>query len=270
MKALAPAGAALAVLTLCQAAQAQEDFRSADAGRPIRVEDARPLKFREWEVEIGSRGSFEEGARGLESVLELKVGVFRNAQFGLEIDGGLESPRGGGGTENGLEAASAHLLYGLRRETVSLPAVAVRLQGSTPGAGELGNQDAQLGVTAIATRSIGRFRVHGNGGYTLASADDGGDYWRVGLAGDYPVGLFSTAVLADVYAEIPAGAGSARTWVDAGVRRQITNRTVLDLGVSTRIDQWSDGNANVELVIGLSRILGLGGAAPPYPDPAIR
>ena len=56
----------------------------------------------------------------------------------------------------------------LARETVSLPGVAVRLDASTPGAGAIGHDDWQLGVTGIATRSLGRLRMHGNGGYRIA------------------------------------------------------------------------------------------------------
>lgn len=269
MKAFAIASA-IVILSVPQAAWAQEDFRSADAGRPIRVEDAKPIKFREWEIEIGSRGAFEEGARGLLGVLELKAGLIRNAQIGIEIESAVESLSGGAGTVSGVEAVSAHVLYALRRGTPGGPAVAIRVDGSSPGAGVLRHEDAQFGVEGIATRSFGRLRVHGNAGHTYASAADGGDYWRVGIGSDYPVGLFSTAVLADVYWEVPADAGPTRTWVDMGTRLQITNRTVLDLGVSTRIDEWNDGNANVEIIVGFSRVFGIGRAGPAYPNPSIR
>jgi hypothetical protein len=258
------------VLALPRSARAQEDFRSADAGRPIRVEDATPIKFREWEVELGSRGGFEEGARGLEGILELKAGLIRNAQIGIEVEGAWESGPDGADAATGLEAFSAHLLYALRRETPAMPALAVRLDASSPGAGDVRNRDAQFGLEGIGTRSFGRFRIHGNGGYTFASVADGGDFWRLGVGGDYPLGLFSTAVLADVYLEVPADAGSTRSWIDVGTRLQLTNRTVLDLGLSTRVDQWNDGHANVEVVLGFSRVFGIPRGGPAYPDPAIR
>lgn len=252
------------------AGRAQEDFRAADLDRPIRVEDAKPIEFRAWELELGSRGSLEEGTSGLQAVFELKAGLIRSAQLGLEIESALRSFGSGAGTDAGVEAVSVHLLYGVLRETPSLPALAVRLEGSTPGTGAIGHEDAQLGIKGIATRSLGRLRLHANGGYTVASDADGADYWRVGLGTDYPIGLFSRAVLADVYAEIPTSQGRSRVWVDVGTRLQMTNRSVLDVGVSTRLDQWDDGNANVELAIGFSRVFGLFGGAPPYPDPSIR
>jgi hypothetical protein len=261
---------AVALVSVPSAARAQEDFRAADLDRPLRVEDARPTEFRAWELELGSRGSFEEGVSGLHGVLELKAGLIRNAQMGLEVESGLRSLGSGAGTDTGLEAVTAHLLYGVARETPSLPALAVRVEGSTPGTGAVGHEDAQLGVKAIFTRSLGRLRLHANGGYTVASDADAADYWRVGLATDYPIGLFSRAVLADVYAEIPTSQGRSRVWVDVGTRLQMTNRSVLDVGVATRLDQWGEDNANVELVIGFSRVFGLFGGAPPYPDPSIR
>ena len=43
------------------ALHAQEDFRAADADRPIRVEDAYPVKLYEWEWELGSSSTAAEG-----------------------------------------------------------------------------------------------------------------------------------------------------------------------------------------------------------------
>jgi hypothetical protein len=250
--------------------RAQEDFRAADLDRPTKVEDATPVEFRAWEIEFGSRGELAEGTRAFDGVLELKAGLFRNTQIGVELEAGLERVGSGGGSETGLEAASAHLFYGIRRETISGPALALRIDVSSPGAGALRHEDVQLGIKGITSRSIGRLRLHGNGGYMLASEPDGGDYWRAGLGGDYPWGLFSRALLADVYAEIPTSGARARVWAEAGLRIQVSNRSVLDLGVGTRIDEWEAGTPNVELIIGLARVFGLRPRVDPYPNPAIR
>ncbi|MBT8488117.1 MAG: hypothetical protein KJO65_04725, partial [Gemmatimonadetes bacterium] len=95
----------------------QEDFRSADLDRPIRVEDASPIELREWEIEFGSRASFAEGpARELEALFDLKTGIWPNTQFGIEIEGVLESVGAPATTSTGVKAVSAHLLYGLARE----------------------------------------------------------------------------------------------------------------------------------------------------------
>ena len=257
------------LLTTPYGAGAQEDFRAADLDRPIKVEDANPIEFRAWEMEVGSRGSAREGSQHLETVLELKAGLLRNAQLGIELGPVLE--RGGSvGTEVGLESASAPVFYGLRRETVSGPALAIRIDAATPGTGAVGHEDAQVGFKGIASSSFGRLRLHTNGGYVVAGDADGGDYWRGGFGGDYPLGLFSRALLADLYAEIPTSGARARVWTEVGMRIQISNVSVLDVGLATRLDEWDAGRPNVELVLGFARVFGIGVNVGGYPNPAIR
>lgn len=251
-------------------ASAQEDFRSADLDRPVRVEDAVAIEMREWELELGSRAAFTEGpVRELEALFELKTGILPNTQVGVELEGVLESLGGvAGGTRTGIEGAGLHVLYGLARQTPSLPALAFRLDVASPGLGTLGNEEAQLGLKGMLTRSFRRTRIHVNGGYVVAGDADGGDYWRLGLGTDHPVGLFSRAILADVYAELPTA--DSRVWIDLGARFQVTNLSVIDVGIATRVDQWRDDRANLELTLGFSRVFGFEPDVPPYPNPSIR
>ena len=93
MKHLAPrlvAGAAISLLVHAAPLAAQEDFMSADLERPLLVEDAFPLKFREWEVELGLRGGPAETGSGLLGIAELKSGLFLNGEVGLEIEAGVQ------------------------------------------------------------------------------------------------------------------------------------------------------------------------------------
>ena len=252
------------------ALQAQEDFRAADADRPIRVEDAYPVKLYEWEWELGSRGRIAEGGEYLVSgLLELKTGIARNWQLGLEANGNQE--REANVRKNGVEQFSAHLFYNLNQEGRSTPALALRADILSPGIGDVGREDVGARLRAILTRSYGRLRLHFNGAYDWASGSDGGNLWSGGLAFDYPIGLFSKAVLGDVYAEIPADTGDARVWAEFGTRFQLTNSSVLDLGLTSRVDQWTDGTPNIGIVIGLSRVFGIAGLikVPPYPNPRI-
>lgn len=248
---------------------AQEDFRNLDLSRPLLTEDAYPVKLREWEVELGSRGRLSDGGSGAEAVLELKTGPFLNTQAGLELEGVVED--GTDGVASGLESAGVHLLYNVNRETWSWPAFAVRVDARSPGAGEAGHEDWSARLKGIATRSFGRMRVHANAGYDVASRVDGDDAWVAGLAFDYPIGLFSRTVMGDVFMEVPVDRGRTRVWLEAGTRWQLTNVSVLDLGLATRLDEWETGRANVEVVVGLSRVFGIPGLVevPPYPDPRI-
>ena len=65
---------------------------------------------------------------------------------------------------------------------------------------------------------------------------------------------------------------SARAWAELGTRVQVTNLSVIDVGLSTRLDEWDRGSANIRLVVGFSRVFGIGGLVrvPEYPDPSIR
>lgn len=248
---------------------AQEDFRASDPGRPLRVEDAIPLKLREWEVEIGFRAAGREAGSAALGGFELKTGLFRNAQVGVAVEGGVEDR---GEAAGGLESVHANVLVQLGRETPSMPAVGLRAEVGTPGAGPLGHEAWSASASAVATRSLGRLRLHGNGGFGVMGDADGGDYWAVGLGFDYPIGLFSRAILGAVSAEIPTGEGRSRVWLEVGSRWQISNWSVFDVGISTRLDEWEAGNANVELVVGLSRVFGIAGLTrvPAWPSPTIR
>lgn len=243
-------------------ATAQEDFRAADPDRPIQVEDAYPVKLREWELETGARGAWSEAGNEAEGSLEIKSGILLNTQAGLELEGVWTEDDGGG-----LAGGVLHVLHNFNRETWSWPALSARLEVETPGAGDAGRDGWGGALIGIATRSFDRLRLHVNAGYSRGDED----FWRGGVAFDYPVGLFSRAILGDVYAEIPDDGSDTRVLAEIGTRWQLTNWSVLDVGLGTRLDEWADGDANVGLVIGLSRVFGIAGltSVPPYPDPRI-
>lgn len=256
--------------TFPAAAAGQEDFRNTDRGRPLLTEDAYPIEFREWEFELGGRGRLVEGetASGAGAAVGLKTGLFRNAQVGLEIETALEQQAGG--TEFGLEGVGASLMYGLRRETWGAPALAIRGDVHAPGSERLGRDDWAFDLTGIMTRSFGRFRMHANGGHHVRG-DGVGDSWRVGVAVDYPVGLFSRLLMADVVAEVPVHGGRSRVWLELGTRWQTTNASVVDLGLATRLDEWEAGRSNVELTVGIARAFGISGlvGVPRYSEPTL-
>ena len=247
----------------------QEDFRNTDRGRPLFTEDAYPIELREWELELGGRGRLVEGETGSGAGVTagLKTGLFLNTQVGFEIESVLE--RYATGTELGLGGAGVSLMHGLRRETWRGPALAVRADAHTPGSQGAGRDDWAFDLTGIMTRSFDRLRMHANVGHRFAGDGDGGDNWRAGLAVDYPVGLFSRLVMADIYAEVPVDGGRARVWLELGTRWQLTNASVVDLGLATRLDEWDAGRPNLELTVGFARAFGVPGLVrvPSYPEP---
>ncbi|MFW6206421.1 MAG: hypothetical protein ACOC5J_00640 [Gemmatimonadota bacterium] len=252
---------------------AQEDFRSLDPGRPLRTTDAYPKKLFEWELQVGARGEIGEESRSGAAPLALGVGLLPNLEAGLEVEPGFEDPDDAD-TAWGVEEVGLHVLYNFNQESWRWPAFAAQLGVVAPvGGGEIGREGWETSGRLVATRSFAsRVRVHANGGYRHRNEADGGEFWIGGLAVDVPLGLSSRLLMADVFAEIPKEGGPTRSWAGVGARFQVSNWTVLDLGVATRTDRWADGPSNVELTVGLSRVFGIRALtpAPRYPEPPIR
>ena len=212
-------------------AAAQEDFRAADLDRPIQVEDAYPVKYREWELETGSRGVWSKAQNQAEGSIEIKTGILLNTQAGLTLEGAWEDDG------SGVAGGGLHVFHNFNRETWSWPALTGRVDVLTPGTGDVGRDDWGVSLLGIATRSLHRLRLHANAGY----ANEDEEFWRAGVAFDYPLGLFSRAILGDLYAEIPTDGGNDRVLAEFGTRWQLTNWSVLDVGLGTRLDEWADG-----------------------------
>ena len=249
---------------------AQDDFRHVDEGRPIRIGDAYPLKFMEWEWQIGTRAEFAEGGNyEAAGVIEFKLGIARNFELAIETHSALT--REAGVSQSGIEEFVTHLLFNLNQEGVSMPAFGIRGDLITAGVGAVGRQDPAAAITGLITRTLGGWRAHVNAGHTWASASDGGDYWQGGVGFDRVLGLSSRVLLGDIYVELPADGGQGRVWLDFGSRLQMTKTLVLDAGISARLDEWVDGNSNIGITVGLSRNFGFGAliAVPPYPNPRI-
>ena len=253
-------------------ANAQEDFRSLDAGRPLKVTDAYPKKYLEWEFQFGLQGGWTEGdSRSLAGLLVLETGLFRNFEIGAGLQVATEDA--GASATTGLEALEVEALYNFKHEGWAWPAVAIQGSAEAPTGGDLSRDGWAWGVDLLLTRSLSnRLRIHVNGGYAVASEVDGDDYWRGGVAFDIPMGFSSRLIMGDVYAEVPVDTGPTRAWAELGTRVQVTNLTVIDVGLATRLDEWDRGTANVRLVVGFSRVFGIGGLVrvPEYPDPSIR
>ncbi len=249
---------------------AQDDFLHVDEGRPIRIGDAYPIKFMEWEWEIGTSADLAEGGNyETAGVIEFKLGIARNFELGIETRSALT--REAGVSQSGIEEFATHLLFNLNQEGVSMPAFAIRGDLIAAGVGAVGRQDPAAAIKGLVTRTLGGWRAHVNAGFTWASASDGGDYWIGGIGFDRALGLSSRVLLGDIYVEIPADGGQERVWLDLGSRFQMTKTLVLDAGISARLDEWVDGNSNIGITVGLSRNFGFGSlvAVPPYPNPRI-
>jgi len=270
LRILAP-GSILVALAFAVPILAQDDFRHLDEGRPTKIEDAYPLKFLEWEWQLGAQGRLAGDEQyGAESVFEFKVGAAPNLQIGVEGHGAWERALSSNAT--GIENFGAHVLYNLNQEGPRSPALAVRGDLFLPGIGDLGRGGAGGRLKAIATRGFGITRFHLNAAREWNRAGDGGDRWTGGLGFDRPLGFTSRAIVGDIYVESLDAGGPVQVWLDAGMRVQISKQAVLDFGASFQMNDWVDGVGNVGLIVGLSRAFGFSSLAnvPRYPDPAIR
>ena len=251
------------------AAEAQDDFRHLDRGRPLRVEDAYPIKLNEWEWEAGGALARRSDETAGAIVLELKTGLFRNAQLGVEAHGAIE--REEGVSASGIEEVGFHLLYNLNQEGRRSPAIAFRGDVAVPGSGAVAAPATTGRAAAMLTRTLGPARLHLNGAHRWSPTEEGGNTWEFGAALDRVLGLSSRMMAADILVEVP-DMGPNRVWVDIGARVQLTKQTVFDAGLYSRVDQWGDGTPEVGLTVGVSRSFGVRRLVPvgPYPSPRLR
>lgn len=224
---------------------AQVDYRNLDAERPLRVTDAYPVERYAFEASLPYEMGFTGGRTSHALRPHLDYGIGRNLMVGL----GAELVQGS--TDAG--AMEAGVLWNLRRETLTWPAISVVVDAITDF------DQASVTMGGLATRSFGRTRLHFNTAARVASASRGlppasSDWWA-GVAWDYTILRSSTVVAAELTAE---GIGD-ESFVDLGVgfRRQISPAVVLFGGVSQAVQ-----GEGTRFNLGLSQAFGIAGLMP--------
>jgi len=223
--------------------RAQTDYRNLDAGRPLRVEDAMPIEQKALELLAGYELRRGAGAQGHRGTVALTWGLLPNAQIELGLEA-ANVPDAAGRTSGiaGLEAAA---LYGLTPERPGLPALALRGAVHAP-VGALAPDATEAEIGAIATRSIGRQRLHAAGGW-------GGERWWYGAALDRTFFRSSLLGALEVTASRDETGQPVALRAGAGMRWQWTTGTVLDVGVHR---QWrAAAGRDVALTLGLTRMI---------------
>ncbi|MGE0438898.1 MAG: hypothetical protein AB7L66_00170 [Gemmatimonadales bacterium] len=226
---------------------AQTDFRNLDSGRPSRVTDAYPVE--RYAVELSFPYSFSSGGGRSEHSLgpRIDVGLFRNGSVDIGFDLDVDS---------GVGVVEAGLLWNVRRETPSLPAVSFAVEAAAP----VGDQASSGGLTAglLATRSVGRSRLHLNGRFSVlgdATPPRVGSRWWLGAAWDRTLIRSSTVLVAEAGIEREV-AGADLVWsAGLGFRRQIAPTWVLLGGLNHRFEA-SAGQTTIRA--GLSNAFALG------------
>lgn len=220
------------------------DHDNLDPNRPIGMEDAYAIPKGEIGLEGGVRfNDRREGRTRVTFQPQIIYGAFENTQ--IEIQGDLfTDPHSLVGAN---KSGDLHLgvLYNFNTETLTLPAMAIRVEADLPTGVNSKGVDTQL--TGILTRSFGRFRTHLNLGYTLLGSPQGQERpgaYRAVAAVSYPLGYptsFRDTLIASVYTRQSDLRGQRNhTGIEIGLRHQLSSRVVLDGGLGTEFAGPSD------------------------------
>ena len=238
---------ALGVFLLAAAGAAEAiDHKNLDEGRPIRLDDAYTIAAGEIELEIGGGTTVgrRSPARGVVGI-EILYGAWPNLQVSLgtrlttdprDLD---DVPRSGD-----LRVSA---LYNVNQETLTLPALGVRLDVGLPTGVEA--ESVAVKLKGIVTRSVERASFHFNAAYeriTDARGDERAGRYELVLGASYPLGAprYTRATLvADVFAAQALRRGDDTiVGIEAGFRHQVRARWVWDLGVGTEFAGPRDRN----------------------------
>lgn len=223
------------------------DHDNLDKNRPLQLEDAYPIAKGEIALEGGGR--FLDRRQGRTRFVfqpQILYGAFYNTQ--LELGGDLltEPTTVEGAEKSGDLRVGA--LYNFNTETLSLPALAVKLDLEFPTGVRSRGVDGTL--AGILTRSFGRWRTHLNAEYTVVGSARGTErngLYRLAAGVSYPLGYpmrFRETLIADVFTRQSDLSGRrSPTGVEVGLRHQFSSRIVLDGGLGTEFAGPSDRSA---------------------------
>jgi hypothetical protein len=251
-------GAVGLLLAAAPPAGAQLDYRNLDDGRPLWSEDAWPVERRAlefllpWSAEFGRSGTVHW------SRPELAWGAWDNLMLGAKLPIALLA--GVAGRELGIAGPGLFAFYNLRAEGARSPAVALRADGHLP-AGAFAAGEGSVTLKGIATRTLGRERLHFNAAWTPIGARAAGGLetegqWAAAVAIDRTLFRTSTLLAAELVARDGGIGEPARLHVGVGVRRQVSPTLVLDLGASRALQ--SDAPHPWGITLGISRAIGVG------------
>jgi hypothetical protein len=214
------------------------DHNNVDGGRPLSFEDAEAVAYRELAVEAGL-GAVSPFSRkpGLTFSAEALYGFALNTHLGLDVD----TATGGraASAEKGfeIEAVGVNVLHNFNREYGRVPAFSLRGDVSLPI--EEGRDGLEIRLRGIASRALVQYdRLHLNLDGVLATSPEAGERrFRPGLILGYskPLGYprrFHTTGVAElaILTSERKGAGAVGS-LGLGLRRQVTVRSVVDVGI---------------------------------------
>lgn len=227
------AASSLAML-VAGTAFAQSDHNNIDAGRPLRFDDASSIAFRERAFEFGlNLDTFRRRASNYGFKTEFKYGFAKNQDIGISFDPVYD------GADRRFDAGNIELAYfnSLRREINDSPALAYRVEFGLPTG--RGSHGVEAEFRAIATKSLRQYdKLHLNLDVIASTSPRPGERrvtFGAILGYTNPLGYpkrFDTTLAAEfgIQQSRIDGQGYVGT-AGVGIRRQLSPRTVLDIGV---------------------------------------
>lgn len=236
------------------------DHDNVDAGRPLSFDDADPIAYQERALEFGFSLNAPRGAgRGAGGELEYLYGFALNSHYVIGFDPTVGGRAGSDDTRFDVGDLAVGAFYNFNRETLTSPALAVRGDAYLPtGRDSRGVGFRLRGILTKTARQYDRFHLNVDANFRTSAGDEERKF-RSGVTLGYsvPVGYptrFNQTALAEVSWQQSEEKGKGGVVsMGAGLRRQVTVRSVLDVGVQS--DVAASGGAprdHVRLIAGYS------------------
>jgi hypothetical protein len=226
-----------------------------EPNRPVAMEDARPVSYREFS---GSADYTYNVRRGGLNDDGPSFALLYGALRGLELGGSVAYlTRPGRNAARGISSGDIvlHALYGIRTESEQWPALAIQAGVEFPTG--LDSKGTDLHLAGLATRSFESFRVHANFLYTRLGATEPFEHTDrfEGILGFDtvvgPHGLTDTLLVGDVSLRSnPVRGGNMILTAEAGVRQRIGVQTLFFFGAGSELT--GGDRARLRLRAGLS------------------
>lgn len=223
---------------------ARADPQGLSTGVPVQIEDALPVRFGGLQLQGAALFTHDTSNRRGSDLWALNPSIKLGPLPRLQIDFTPSYSVGdhsGAGRGNGTVSA----LYQLTRNSTYVPALAVHGYYATPYGS--GHKSAQYTLRAIATKYLGTSeqspRLHLNLSWyhlTQPSRTQRDDQIEIAV-GMSALLAKSTAVVADVVHGARPEKGANQTFVDIGLRHEISDTWAISGGVGAGLGQQSPG-----------------------------
>ena len=219
------------------------------AGRPLDTEDTGTIDPGAFEVELSGdlARTATEDAWGTKLVVA--GGIVTGLEARVESTVIVLDPQQGS-SQSGLGDSLLGLKYRLLDEAGAVPAglAALNLRLPTGDADRgLGAEGVDVGVLAVAGKTLGPVAVNGNVGYTFATADRRLDAWTLAASIEYRGGPAWTLVAETVHAILPRGPDTAV--LRAGGTWTVHKAIRLDTAVGAGLTR---GSPDVTVTVGVT------------------